>query len=243
MEVHHHPDLHKKKKHLKEYFLEFLMIFLAVTMGFIAENIREHLSEQNKKKELLEIVSQDFNKDLDQLIYHENFAKEKLDMCNKLLKYFEGDHNAISQNQYYHGLGVIKGWWFFNPEEKSRIEAESNGYFYTKENSELANVIIRFNFFKNDYKNTEEHEAQLIEKFNDQIPFISDFNVFLSRNRYPEPVLKNNPGVTNINSAEILKTKYIISEIIFNNDIYLNDIDSMKVYATKAIEIIKNQHK
>ncbi len=31
MEVHHHPDLHHKPKKWKEYFLEFLMIFLAVT--------------------------------------------------------------------------------------------------------------------------------------------------------------------------------------------------------------------
>jgi len=31
MEVHHHP--HVEKKNFKEYFLEFLMIFLAVTMG------------------------------------------------------------------------------------------------------------------------------------------------------------------------------------------------------------------
>ena len=31
MEVHHHPDLKHKKKHWTEYFLEFLMIFLAVT--------------------------------------------------------------------------------------------------------------------------------------------------------------------------------------------------------------------
>src|ERR1700731_4697152 len=39
MEVHHHPDLHHEKKPWKEYFLEFLMIFLAVTMGFFAETI------------------------------------------------------------------------------------------------------------------------------------------------------------------------------------------------------------
>jgi hypothetical protein len=35
MEVHHHPDLHHKPKKWKEYFLEFLMIFLAVTLGFL----------------------------------------------------------------------------------------------------------------------------------------------------------------------------------------------------------------
>jgi nitrogen-specific signal transduction histidine kinase len=31
MEVHHHLDLHHRKKQWKEYLLEFLMLFLAVT--------------------------------------------------------------------------------------------------------------------------------------------------------------------------------------------------------------------
>jgi hypothetical protein len=51
MEVHHHPDLHHKKKNFKEYFLEFLMVFLAVTMGFIAENLREHITESHQEKD------------------------------------------------------------------------------------------------------------------------------------------------------------------------------------------------
>src|SRR5277367_3916887 len=54
MEVHHHPDLHHKSKKWKEYFLEFLMIFLAVTLGFIAENLREHLTERAKEKQYVE---------------------------------------------------------------------------------------------------------------------------------------------------------------------------------------------
>ena len=36
MEVHHHPDNHHNSKKWKEYFSEFLMIFLAVTLGFFA---------------------------------------------------------------------------------------------------------------------------------------------------------------------------------------------------------------
>ncbi len=53
MEVHHHPDLHHKNKHFKEYFLEFIMIFLAVTMGFIAENLREYFTNRSKEKEYI----------------------------------------------------------------------------------------------------------------------------------------------------------------------------------------------
>ena len=51
MEVHHHPkvDSHLHgKKNFKEYFLEFLMIFLAVTMGFFAESYREHIADKNR---------------------------------------------------------------------------------------------------------------------------------------------------------------------------------------------------
>src|SRR6476619_5083643 len=54
MEVHHHPDLHHRAKPWKEYFLEFIMIFLAVTLGFFAETVRERLSENSKAKELAE---------------------------------------------------------------------------------------------------------------------------------------------------------------------------------------------
>lgn len=44
MEVHHHPQLKHERKPWKKYFLEFLMIFLAVTMGFFAETIREKIA-------------------------------------------------------------------------------------------------------------------------------------------------------------------------------------------------------
>ena len=52
MEVHHHPNLHHRKKHWKEYFLEFLMIFLAVTLGFFAESYREYLGDRSKRKDI-----------------------------------------------------------------------------------------------------------------------------------------------------------------------------------------------
>jgi hypothetical protein len=51
MEVHHHSDLHHKRKKFKEYFFEFLMIFLAVTLGFFAENLREQISDSHRENE------------------------------------------------------------------------------------------------------------------------------------------------------------------------------------------------
>ena len=41
MEVHKHPHHVTHKKKWGEYILEFLMLFLAVFLGFLAENLRE----------------------------------------------------------------------------------------------------------------------------------------------------------------------------------------------------------
>ena len=51
MEVHHHPQLEHKSKPWKEYLLEGLMIFLAVTLGFFAENFREQISDSHREYE------------------------------------------------------------------------------------------------------------------------------------------------------------------------------------------------
>ena len=48
MEVHHHPHVPNHAKPWKEYLLEGLMIFVAVTLGYGAENIREHYVETKK---------------------------------------------------------------------------------------------------------------------------------------------------------------------------------------------------
>jgi hypothetical protein len=48
-EVHHHDG----KKRFKEYLQEGLMIFVAVTLGFLAENIRENIGNKEKANEYI----------------------------------------------------------------------------------------------------------------------------------------------------------------------------------------------
>ncbi len=52
MEVHHPHHIPKK---IKEYITEFIMLFAAVTLGFVAENLREHQIENQRAKEYLEL--------------------------------------------------------------------------------------------------------------------------------------------------------------------------------------------
>ena len=62
MEVHHpHHPTHKKK--WSEYIIEFLMLFAAVTLGFFAENVREHQIVEHKTHQNLQSVVLDLKKD------------------------------------------------------------------------------------------------------------------------------------------------------------------------------------
>lgn len=61
MEVHHHP--HVEKKSFKEYILEGLMIFIAVSMGFFAESIRENITKHEKEHHLMEMLVEDLKHD------------------------------------------------------------------------------------------------------------------------------------------------------------------------------------
>ncbi len=61
MEVHHHPKV--ENKNFREYFFEFIMIFLAVTMGFFAESYREHVSEKSREKEYMKEITRNLKYD------------------------------------------------------------------------------------------------------------------------------------------------------------------------------------
>src|SRR5579885_3188946 len=95
MEVHHHPKV--EKKNFKEYFLEFIMIFLAVTLGFFAENVRESFANKEKEHHYIQNLIADLHSDINkldttmaiQILWHQhldsalNMPIESLQQINK----------------------------------------------------------------------------------------------------------------------------------------------------------------
>jgi len=105
MEVHHHP--HVKKKRFKEYFLEFIMIFLAVTLGFFAETIRENVTEHRRAKEFAESMLQDLREDTAQLRSYREYSILRHGMsipCNNSLLM---PKSRISPQVNYTGMAYL----------------------------------------------------------------------------------------------------------------------------------------
>ncbi len=69
MEVHKHPHHVTHKKKWGEYLLEFFMLFLAVFLGFVAENIREHVVERHREEEFIASEIHDLKLDTAQLSF------------------------------------------------------------------------------------------------------------------------------------------------------------------------------
>jgi hypothetical protein len=61
MEVHQHT--HTARKKWTHYFWEFLMLFLAVFCGFLAENQREHMIEHRREKQYMRSLLSDLSAD------------------------------------------------------------------------------------------------------------------------------------------------------------------------------------
>jgi len=64
MEVHQHT--HTPRKKWTHYFWEFLMLFLAVFCGFLAENFREHQLEHKREKQYMASLASELSYDLGQ---------------------------------------------------------------------------------------------------------------------------------------------------------------------------------
>ena len=137
MEVHHHSH-HPKK--WKEYITEFVMLFLAVSLGFMAENIREHQIEKHREIAYLQNVHEDLKLDLiniDNVINSNTIRLQAMDtlftiinnntITNEDVYYyirnlalratFESSHVGLDQIKSAGGLRMVK-----NPEIISGIQ-------------------------------------------------------------------------------------------------------------------------
>jgi len=131
MEVHHHPhvdpDSHRGKK-FKEYFLEFVMIFLAVTLGFFAETIRENFTEHKRAREFAEAMLKDLEEDTAQLKSYRDYfsySASNIDTLQQLLAH-DDPKNIPSGKLYWYGLfgGAHR---YFVPSDETFQQMKSSG--------------------------------------------------------------------------------------------------------------------
>ena len=173
MELHHHPDLHHKKKHLREYFIEFLMIFLGVTMAFFAENIREGIAENAKAKEFAQSLYGDLKRDTSFLNLILNYKLVRGSRIDNLISILDSGNMQKSAKLVYFYHSSMDGNIPFHSNDATIQQLRNSGGLRYFKNPKLYTAISRYYEGINFY--TEIENARYV-----RVPFNLSSNIFNS---------------------------------------------------------------
>lgn len=87
MEVHHHAHHGHEKKNWKSYFWEFLMLFLAVFCGYLAESYHTHSVNKEIEKRNMELVVDNLKDDVEKFKISINYHEQKAKILDTLISY------------------------------------------------------------------------------------------------------------------------------------------------------------
>ena len=89
METHAH-EMHKAPGHgITHYLYEFLMLFLAVFCGFLAENYREHKTEEERGKQYIHSFCDDLKEDTTNINYQLSSLIQQDKALSKIFECFD----------------------------------------------------------------------------------------------------------------------------------------------------------
>lgn len=123
MEVHAHTHTERKKWH--HYFWEFLMLFLAVTLGFYAENLRENIKQKDELHVNMQSLLADLRSDevyFDSVIRRNEFACDMIDSLIIKLK----DDRGKTSDIYYFARTVTANFGYFYLNAKTFEQMKSS---------------------------------------------------------------------------------------------------------------------
>jgi len=137
-------DLHKAPLNgWKHYFYEFLMLFLAVYCGFIAENIREAKVEREREKVYMENLFQDLKDDTTNFSVYVKSTYDFLCSVDTLMVLMKSpDRNEHLNKIYYLArMASARSTSFFFPNERTFDQMKSSGYLRLISNRQVGDSV------------------------------------------------------------------------------------------------------
>lgn len=157
MEVHHVKSSRQKWTH---YLFEFLMLFLAVTLGFYSENIREHKVENARIRKYMYSLQGDLQNDLTQLDLFRQRRNEKIAQCDSLVKWLTtrtGDNVLV----YFYGRKASRRDYFY-PRDEILEQLKSTGSYRLIHSQSIVDTLNAWMLLlKNNQENIEVEETEL----------------------------------------------------------------------------------
>ena len=244
MEVHAHT--HTPGKKWTHYFWEFLMLFLAVFCGFLAENQREHMVEHRREKDFMNSMIDDLSKDtaainfwIDKL----NGNQKNIDSAISLyvsLRQMTGDDIAEIGRLGSNGLTNI-GLVFT---DRTSSQLKSSGSMRLVRNKLVADSLTEYWNRIEAFKLTQTRiESYRLDGRKIGFKIFGSLAGSYVRSSIDSTFLVNSPGVLNESPALLGEyTNYlVIIGQTYRNQFYHQLEDILRI-SVRLIEIIKKEY-
>ena len=230
MEVHHHPDVEKKS--LKEYVLEGLMIFLAVTMGFFAENLRETISDNQKIHEYMQSMVSDLQSDITLYRSSVDFNQKSAQMIDTIINSLAANKNNKAK-VYFMARTLTTAVSIITPNAKTFEQMKSSGTIRLVSYQRIADSIASYYQWVKKLDYWSELQRQRLNDLcnsNDKIFKAAIFYSIIKEKRNSEksvPELRDNPKL--VSSDPVL-----INAVIMRYQYYYGMLNIMNQHASMA---------
>jgi hypothetical protein len=142
MEVHAHS--HTARKKWTHYLWEFLMLFLAVFCGFLAEYQLEHKIEKDREKQYMTSMVQDLRSDTLMLKSNVTLRQSRLIMIDSLIRMLNStDRNKYGNDIYYFARSISPPANIF-PNDGTIQQLKSSGNLRLIRNNNITNSIMAY---------------------------------------------------------------------------------------------------
>ena len=200
METHAH-HLHQVSGHgWKHYMYEFLMLFLAVFCGFLAENQREHLIERKREKQFIISLLSDLREDtlnFKGALERQTRSGRMIDELITLLK--SPDRNKWTGRIYFLAREIprIPGGYYTT--DNTYEQMRSSGNLRLLRNADLLDSLGNYysTFQRNDRTGPPQMQFEVRHDLFIYYDKLFDAAVFQQMTQSPDPmtILRSNPAL------------------------------------------------
>ena len=231
MEVHTHT--HTARKKWTHYFWEFLMLFLAVFCGFLAENQREHYIENLRAKELIIPLLEDIREDtsaLNTLIELRERQTKVLDTIRNIMK---GEDWKQGSRKLYSLFRIYIRRQEFQSRNTTIDQLKNSGYLRYYKDQKLVSLIQQYIIDMQLVKDRQSRELQVMDNSIDPIN-----SKFFDQSAFELPISEQDTIIPEssfmIRNLNEFRKDDFINQLIFLNGI--RRINNSRVYNRKALE-------
>ena len=140
-------------KKIQTHFTEFVMLFLAVFLGFLADNFRDTLTERSLEKEYVQSLLEDIEIDkikIRETMDFNTYRITRLDTLSNLCFTYEQHHDDEALYTFYDGLNGDPV--FFIPNEQTLTQLHHSNGLRLLSSKTVVKAILQYEYRKQELK-------------------------------------------------------------------------------------------